>query len=97
MKGTFRIGLGDTDFDRSLEELLRTMYPGEKSDVSVRLNLDMTKRQHLLELLDSKITNNSTNTPLNHWVTLQITLKLKQEGYDNLFVIPNGENCSFVL
>ena len=86
MIGDFRIGLGDTDFDRSLEEILRTMYPGEISDVSVRLNLDMTKRQHLLELLASKMANNGEKT---HWVTLQITLSLRQEGYHNRPAIYN--------
>lgn len=85
MVGNFRIGLGDTDLDRSLEETLRTMYPGEKSEVSVRLNLDMTKRQHLVELLESK----SEETAFNHWVTLQITLKLRQEGYHNRPAIYN--------
>ena len=87
--GNFRIGLGDTDLDRSLEDILRTMYPGEISDVSVRLNLDLTKRQHILELVDSKKENKSEETALNHWITLHMTLCLRHEGYANRPAIYN--------
>ena len=81
--GPFSIGRGDTDIDRSLEDVLQTMYPGEKSEVSVRINLDMSKRQHLLKLLDAQIEQKKPENCIDHWITFQFTCKLLPEGYDN--------------
>ena len=77
--GQFRIGNGDTDIDRSLEELLCSMYPGEKSEVSFRMCLDMRRRQHLLKILNIELNNKAIDNTCQHWITLQFTLRLVPE------------------
>lgn len=72
----FRIGLSETDLDRAIEEVIKTMYPGEESDVSLRLCLDMTKRRHLKELIDIKIQHQKGYDLSEHWITMQLTIQL---------------------
>ena len=76
--GQFRIGHGDTDLDRSLEELLCSMYPGEKSDVSLRMCIDLSQRQHLLNILDIDLKQKPTDV-CKQWITHQFTLRLVPE------------------
>ena len=80
--GKFRIGLGDTDIDRFIEQALRTMYPGEKSELSLRLKLNMAKRQHLVKLLDTQ-TDSIENHDTYHWITIQLTWELMEADYRN--------------
>ena len=80
--GAFRIGHGDTDIDRALEDVLQTMYPGEKSEVSLRLNLDLRKRHHLLKVLDAQIKQKQPDNHI-HWITFQFTCELLHTGYKN--------------
>ena len=80
--GKFRIGLGDTDIDRSIEQVLRTMYPGEKCELSLRLKLNMAKRKHLVKLLDTQ-TDSIKNLDTYHWITIQLTLELIEADYKN--------------
>ena len=80
--GKFRIGLGDTDIDRSIEQVLRTMYPGEKSELSLRLKLNMAKRKHLVKLLDIQ-TDSINNLDTYHWITIQLTWELMKADYKN--------------
>ena len=80
--GKFRIGLGDTDIDRFIEQALRTMYPGEKSELSLRLKLNMAKRKHLVKLLDTQ-TDSIENHDTYHWITIQLTWELMEADYRN--------------
>ena len=81
--GQFRIGHGDTDLDRLLEELLCSMYPGEKSEISFRICIDLHKHPHLSNVFDSYLENTSDKETRQHWITLQFILTLIPEAMKN--------------
>ena len=81
--GQFRIGHGDTDLDRLLEELLCSMYPGEKSEISFRICIDLHKHPHLSNVFDSYLENTSDKETIQHWITLQFILTLIPEAMKN--------------
>jgi len=82
--GQFRIGHGDTDLDRLLEELLCSMYPGEKSEISFRICIDLHKNPHLSNVFDSYLEKTSDKETKQHWLTLQFVLTLIPEAMKNI-------------
>ena len=81
--GQFRIGHGDTDLDRLLEELLCSMYPGEKSEISFRVCIDLHKHPHLSTVFHSYLEDTSDKEARQHWLTLQFVLTLIPEAMKN--------------
>ena len=81
--GQFRIGHGDTDLDRLLEELLCSMYPGEKSESSFRICIDLHQHPHLSNVFDSYLEKTSEKESRQHWLTLQFVLTLIPDGMKN--------------
>ena len=81
--GKFRIGHADTDIDRLLEDLICSMYPGEKSEASLRLCIDLHHRQYLKEILDLNSDKNNEIDDQQQWITMQFTIKLVPESVKN--------------
>jgi len=81
--GKFRIGHADTDIDRLLEDLICSMYPGEKSEASLRLCIDLHHRQYLRDILDLNSDKNNEIDDQQQWITMQFTIKLVPESVKN--------------
>jgi hypothetical protein len=45
-----RLGFADTDVDRTLEEAIKSMYPEEKSDFTLRIKLSPKKNNLTLPI-----------------------------------------------